>query len=149
MSASIATSMLTIKDSWRGSWQPVQQLVYFHHIHHHHHHHLHHNPKPYSTVIIIININPILTKLSIQGLASSTGHEDLWTTLLHGPWVLNLFYFLSLMADCWWLCWLVGRQTWVVSQDAWIESGNKALAQISIGIGTVGTLAALPDYRLI
>ena len=34
-------------------------------------------------------------------------------------------------------------------QDAWIESENKALAQISIGIGTVGTLAALPDYRLI
>ena len=36
-------------------------------------------------------------------MASYTGHEDLWTTLLHGPLVLNLFYFLSLIADCWWL----------------------------------------------
>ena len=32
--------------------------------------------------------------------------------------------------------------------DAWTESGNKELAQIFIGICTVGTLTALPDYLL-
>ena len=34
-------------------------------------------------------------------------------------------------------------------QDAWTESGKKELVQISIGICTVGTLTALPDYLLI
>ena len=53
------------------------------------------------------------------------------------------------LAFGWWLCWLADRQTWVVSQDAWTESGNKELAQISIGICNVGTLTALPDYLLI
>ena len=37
----------------------------------------------------------------------------------------------------------------LANQDAWTESENMELAQISIGIGTVGTLTVLPDYLLI